>query len=91
VLQAVVLNPLPLPRSEQLIDIATTSQGEPGAISAGNYYVIKNGARTLAGVGARSGATFNLAGDGGPERIPGARSWAALSLKRTSRGRPRKS
>ena len=77
VLQAVVLNPLPLPRSEQLIDIATTSQGEPGAISAGNYYVIKNGARTLAGVGARSGATFNLAGDGGPERIPGARVTAS--------------
>ncbi|MBX7186477.1 MAG: ABC transporter permease [Vicinamibacteria bacterium] len=77
VLQAVVLNPLPFPGSEQLIDIATTSQGEPGAISAGNYYVIRTGSRTLAGVAARSGATFNLTGDGDPERVPGARVTAS--------------
>lgn len=72
VLQAVVLNPLPFPRPEQLVDIATTSQGEPGAISVGNYFVVKERARTLAGVAARSGATFNLSEQGEPERVQGA-------------------
>lgn len=72
VLQAVVLNPLPFPRSEQLVDIATTSQGEPGAISVGNYFLIKEHARTLAAVAARSGATFNLSERGEPERVQGA-------------------
>ncbi len=72
VLQAVVLNPLPFPDSERLVDIATTWQGEPGAISAGNYFVMKERARTLASIGARSGATFNLSESGEPERIEGA-------------------
>lgn len=73
VLQAVVLNPLPFPSSERLIDISTTSRGEPGAISAGNYFVIKERARTLHSVAALSGASFNLSeGGGDPERVRGA-------------------
>jgi len=72
VLQAVILNPLPFPRSERLIDIATTLRDEPGAISVGNYFLIKERARTLERVAARSGATFNLAEGGDPERVQGA-------------------
>jgi predicted permease len=74
VLQAVVLTPLPFPRSEELLDIATTSRGEPGAISVGNYFLIKDRARTLDDVAARAGATFNLSADeGDPERIAASR------------------
>lgn len=73
VLQAVVLNPLPFRRSEQLIDIASRWQAGPGAISVGNYFVIKERARTLAGVAALGGATFNLTESGDPERVRGAR------------------
>ncbi|HRB13859.1 MAG TPA: ABC transporter permease, partial [Vicinamibacteria bacterium] len=72
VLQAVVFNPLPFERSERLVDIATTSQGEPGAISAGNYFLIRNTARSFERIAARSGATFNLAGSGDPERVQAA-------------------
>jgi len=74
VLQAVVLNPLPFPRPEQLIDIATTSGGEPGSISAGNYFLIKERTRTFDAVAARAGASFNLAESGGdPERVAASR------------------
>lgn len=73
VLQAVVLNPLPFPDSERLVDIATTWQGEPGAISAGNYFVMKERARTFSAIAARAGATFNLSESGEPERVQGAR------------------
>ncbi len=72
VLHAVVLNPLPFERSEQLVDIATTWQGEPGAISAGNYFLIRKAARSFERIAARSGATFNLAGSSDPERVQAA-------------------
>lgn len=72
VLQAVILNPLPFPHSDRLVDIATTSQGERGAISVGNYFVIKDRARTLDQIAALSGATFNLTEGGDPERVQGA-------------------
>jgi putative ABC transport system permease protein len=74
VLRAVVLTPLPYPRSNQLVDIATTYRGEPGAISVGNYFLIKQRARTLEAVAARAGATFNLAPESGdPERVAASR------------------
>jgi len=72
VLDAVVLRPLPFPDPDRLIDIATTWQEEPGAISVGNYLVIKERARVFEAIAARSGATFNLTGGGDPERVQGA-------------------
>ncbi len=72
VLHAVVLRPLPFPEADRLIDIATESRGEPGAISVGNYYVIRERARSFESLAARSGATFNLTENGEPERIAGA-------------------
>jgi putative ABC transport system permease protein len=77
VLKAVVLQPLPFPAPERLIDVATEWQRSPGAVSVGNYFVIKETARTLESVAARSGATFNLSGVGDPERIQGARVTAS--------------
>ena len=71
VLDAVVLRPLPFPHSERLVDIATTWQGGPGAVSVGNYFVMKERSRTLESIAARSGATFNLTEGGEPERVLG--------------------
>ena len=72
VLDAVVLTPLPFPHSERLVDIASEWQGSPGAISVGNYFVMKGRARTLESIAARSSATFNLSEGGEPERVLGA-------------------
>lgn len=77
VLDAVVLQPLPFPDPERLVDIDTTWHDEPGAISAGNYFVMKERSRAFAQLAARSGATFNLADAGDPERIQGARVTAS--------------
>lgn len=71
VLDAVVLRPLPFPDPERLIDIATTFQGGPGAVSVGNYFVMKERSRTFESIAARSGATFNLTEGGEPERVLG--------------------
>ncbi len=71
VLDAVVLRPLPFPDSERLIDIATTFQGGPGAVSVGSYFVMKERSRTFESLAARSGATFNLTEGGEPERVLG--------------------
>ena len=72
VLDAVVLRPLPFKDSERLIDIATSWQGGPGAVSVGNYFVMKERSRTFESIAARSGATFNLTEGGDPERVLGA-------------------
>lgn len=77
VLNAVVLTPLPFPHSERLVDIYTTWHGDPGAVSIGDYFVIKETSRTLESVAARMGATFNLADEGEPERVVGARVTAS--------------
>ena len=77
VIHAVVLNPLPFPESSRLVDLATTFQGGPGAVSVGNYFVIKERSRTFAGIAARSSATFNLTEGGEPERVLGAHVTAA--------------
>lgn len=78
VLNAVVLRPLPFPDSDRLVDIATTWQGGPGAVSVGNYFVMKERARTFAVIGARSSATFNLTEGGDPERVLGANVTASF-------------
>jgi predicted permease len=77
VLNAVVLTPLSFPHSERLVEIHTTWRGDPGAVSVGDYFVITKTARTLESVAARAGATFNLADDGEPERVVGARVTAS--------------
>jgi len=71
VLDAVVLRPLPFPEPGRLIDIATTWRDGPGAVSVGNYFVMKERARTFESIAARSGATFNLTEGGDPEQVFG--------------------
>jgi putative ABC transport system permease protein len=73
VLNAVVLNPLPFPQPDRLVDIATTWQGSPGAVSVGNYFLMMERSRTFQAAAARSSSTLNLTGEGEPERILGAR------------------
>lgn len=70
---AVVRKPLPFPGPERLIDVATTWQGGPGAISVGNFLLIQREARSFARLAARNSITVNLADAGEPERVVGAR------------------
>lgn len=70
---AVVLRPLPFPEPDRLIDVATAWQGGPGAVSAGNFALIARHSRAFQALATRNGATYNLTGDGEPERVAGAR------------------
>jgi predicted permease len=73
VLDAVVLRPLPLPQSDRLYEVATSFRGGPGAISVGNYLAMRRETRAFASLGAHNAKTFNLTGQGEPERVRGGR------------------
>ena len=77
VLNAVVLQPLPFPEPDRLIDIATEWQNAPGAMSVGNYFVMKERAKTFASITARGGVAFSFTENGDPERVQGARVTAS--------------
>jgi predicted permease len=73
VLDAVVLRPLPFPHPERLYEVATSFRGGAGAISVGNYLALQRETKAFASLGAHNAKTFNLTGDGEPERVRGAR------------------
>jgi putative ABC transport system permease protein len=72
-LDAVVLRPLPFPHPERIVILFMTDRGELRSISAGNFLAYRAGARSLASLSARTDGSFNLAGEGEPERVVGAR------------------
>ena len=73
VLDAVALRPLPFPRSDRLYDVGTSFRGGAGAISVGNYLAMQRETRAFQTLGAHNAKTFNLTGDGEPERVRGGR------------------
>ena len=73
-LYAVVLRPLPFPRPDEVVDVASTWRGQPGNVSAGNYLYFREHARSFTALGAAQFASFNLAEADAPERVLGARA-----------------
>jgi predicted permease len=72
-LDAVVLRPLPFDHPERIVTLFMTDRGELRSISAGNFLAYRAGARSLASLSAKTDGSFNLAGEGEPERVVGAR------------------
>jgi predicted permease len=72
-LDAVVLRPLPFDHPERIVTLFMTDRGNLRSISAGNFLAYRAGARSLAGLSAKTDGSFNLAGEGEPERVVGAR------------------
>jgi putative ABC transport system permease protein len=73
VLRAVVLRPLPFPQAERIYQVATDYRGDPGAVSIGNLLALQAESRAFTSLAAHQGKTFNLADEGEPERVRGAR------------------
>lgn len=73
-LDAVVLRPLPFAHPERLVQLfMTTDRGDLRSVSAGNFLAYRAGVRSLSGLSAKTDGSFNLAGEGEPERVVGAR------------------
>jgi len=74
-----VIHPLPYPQSSRLMSVLTlnTQTGNTSIVEdAGDFYDFQGETRTMEQMCAWSPTSFNLTGDGAPERIEGARvSW----------------
>lgn len=79
VLNALLLRPLPYAKPEQLVLISGQKNDSPatgGLLSWTRFEMVRDHARSLAGVAAFTSEVFNLTGRGDPEQVPAARvSW----------------
>jgi predicted permease len=91
VVQAVVLNPLPLPQPNRIVAIYEDFQGRPGNVSAGNFTDAQAAATSFDAITAIQYSSFNLSLEGSVERVIGARTTAdffAVFGVRPALGRP---
>jgi len=72
-LDAVVLRPLPFAHPERIVHLWMVDRGRDRSMSAGNFLAYRDGARSFEHLSALRNVSFNLTGDGAPERIVGAR------------------
>src|SRR5436190_1055848 len=83
VVQRVLLNPLPYPDSDRLVDVDHGSQrlNLPSGlgITRGYYYQYLERSRTLDGIALYAAENATLTGDGEPERIRTTRATASLA------------
>jgi predicted permease len=77
VVHAVVLAPFPYAEPDRVLSVSTTWRGSPMGTSAGNFDYIRQRVRTLDPLAASAFASYNLSGDGQPERIIGLRATAS--------------
>ncbi|MFL6236623.1 MAG: ADOP family duplicated permease [Thermoanaerobaculia bacterium] len=71
-LHAVVLKPLPFPHPERIVQLWRTEHGEDRSLSAASFLGFRE-ARSFSALAASWTSSFNLTGDGPPERILGDR------------------
>jgi putative ABC transport system permease protein len=71
-LHAVVLRPLPFPHPERIVQLWRTDHGDDRSLSAAGFLGFREAA-SFACLAASTSASFNLTGDGAPERIIGGR------------------
>ncbi len=83
VVERVLLNPLPYPDSDRLVDLdhgaGRLNLPSDMGITRGYYYQYSERARTLDGIALYAGENATLTGDGEPERIRIARATTALA------------
>ncbi|HYO14715.1 MAG TPA: ABC transporter permease [Thermoanaerobaculia bacterium] len=73
VLHAVVLRPLPFPEPERIVHLWATWQGDERSVSPGGFLEFRRSIRSFEHLAALHSASFNLTGEGAPERIEGGR------------------
>ncbi|MBW8876135.1 MAG: ABC transporter permease [Acidobacteria bacterium] len=72
-LDAIVLRPLPFAHPERIVHLWMVDRGQLRSQSAGNFLAYRERARAFARLSALRNASFNLTGNGEPERLVGAR------------------
>jgi putative ABC transport system permease protein len=73
VLHAVVLRPLPFPQPERIVHLWATLHGDQRSVSPGAFLELRRSIRSFEHLAALHYASFNLTGEGAPERIEGGR------------------
>ena len=71
-LHAVVLRPLPFPHPERIVQLWRTNQGDDRSLSVAGFLGFREAA-SFTRLAASTSASFNLTGDGAPERLIGDR------------------
>ncbi len=72
VVNGVLLNPLPLPKPDQLVTISQSKPNfEAGSIPYPNFLDLKKENRTFSAIAISRGFGFSLLGSGEPERVNG--------------------
>ncbi|HEV2844954.1 MAG TPA: ABC transporter permease, partial [Thermoanaerobaculia bacterium] len=73
-LHAVVLRPLPFPQPERIVYLWSIDRGDDHrSVAPGNFFTFRRDAKSFERLAAYNSSSFNLTGDGQPERIVGAR------------------
>src|SRR5256884_1444207 len=67
-----VFEPMPYPKPDQLVMVWTTVRGNRNSVSAGDYLDWKQRSSSFQGMGAWSGASFNVGGGDRPEQVAGS-------------------
>jgi putative ABC transport system permease protein len=75
---AVVLQPLPYPAPERLVNVYEDYRGRPGGVSAGNFTDVRAASTAFDGLTAVQYSSFNLTSEGAAERVTGARATAGF-------------
>ncbi|HEX6899972.1 MAG TPA: ABC transporter permease [Thermoanaerobaculia bacterium] len=73
-LHAVVLRPFPFPQPERIVYLWSIDRGDDHrSVAPGNFVTFRRDAKSFERLATYTGASFNLSGDGPPERVVGAR------------------
>jgi putative ABC transport system permease protein len=73
VVHAVVLRPLPFPEPDRVLFVGEEWNGQPSAVSIGNFHDWRTHAKSFAALAAMQYFSFNLAEGDQPERVVGGR------------------
>jgi putative ABC transport system permease protein len=70
-LHAVVLRPLPFDHPERVVVLSALENGDVRSMSPGNFLELRRRLRSVEHLAAQFNGSFNLTGEGAPERIQG--------------------
>jgi putative ABC transport system permease protein len=68
-----VFEPMPYPNSDQLVMVWSKIRGNRNSVPAGDFLDWQKRSTSFQGMGAWTGASFNVATDDRPEQVPGSR------------------
>src|SRR5215207_8160803 len=68
-----VFEPMPYPNPDQLVMVWTRVRGSRNSVPAGDFLDWQRRSTSFQGMGAWTGASFNVATDDRPQQVPGSR------------------